>query len=320
MRRGVAAAGRTLIAAGVLVLLFVAYQLWGTGLAEARYQRRLTRQFEQSLAAGALPAATATSTTAAGGAPTTGPPTTAPLAPPAPPAGDAVAIIKIPDIGVEKAVIEGVTLGFLKRGPGHYPGTPLPGQSGNAAIAGHRTTYGAPFGRLDDLETGDVILVTTRQGRFRYEVTGKQVVRPDDTSVLGATEDNRLTLTTCHPRYSAARRLVVVAELTGEAAEPAPPPVVEDGPAAPGAPSGTVPTTAPRSLAGAEGESGLSGGGAGNGPAVAWGLAAAAVWALTWLAGRRWRRWPAYLAGTPVFLVVLFVFYENLNRLLPGNY
>ncbi|HSH23129.1 MAG TPA: hypothetical protein VK975_03620, partial [Acidimicrobiales bacterium] len=65
---------------------------------------------------------------------------------------------------------------------------------------------------------------------------------------------------------------------------------------------------------------GLSGAGASNGPAIAWGLAAAAVWALTWLAGRRWRRWPAYALGTPVFLVVLFVFFENFSRLLPSNF
>ena len=340
IRRVVAGVGRSLIAAGVIILLFVAYQLWGTGLTEARHQRELTREFEQSL----LEAATTTTTTAttttapvATGpspttAPTTAPPATLPAAPPPTPEGNAVAIIRIPGIGLEKAVVEGVSLPALKRGPGHYPDTPLPGQPGNAAIAGHRTTYGAPFSRLAELDPGDPILVTTRQGRFRYEVASKTVVRPSETSVLDATDDDRLTLTTCEPRFSAARRLIVVATLVGEAAElpPAPPPTtVPTVPptTTPGSPTtvattaaSTVPPTtrAPRSLA--EAEAGLSGESASNGPAIVWGLLAAAVWILTWLAGRLWRRWPAYLLGTPVFLVVLFVFFENFNRLLPANY
>jgi sortase A len=241
-----------------------------------------------------------------------------------------VAIIRIPGIGLEKAVVEGVSLPALKRGPGHYPDTPLPGQPGNAAIAGHRTTYGAPFSRLDELDRGDPILVTTRQGRFRYEVSSKTVVRPSETSVLDASDDNRLTLTTCEPKFSAARRLIVVATLVGEATEPPPattattavttaPPATAQEPPPTEATTTTPPTTrAPRSLA--EAEAGLSGESAPNGPAVVWGLLAAAVWVLTWLAGRWWRRWPAYLLGAPVFLVVLFVFFENFNRLLPANY
>ncbi|MGQ0521656.1 MAG: class E sortase [Actinomycetota bacterium] len=345
IRRGVAALGRTMISAGVLILLFVAYQLWGTGLAEARAQRQLNKEFEALLAG---PASTTTTTTAppvttapAGPdstvAATTTTTTQAPLSQGAapPPAGDAVAIIKIPKIGVQKAVVQGVTLGLLKRGPGHYPDTPMPGQPGNAAIAGHRTTYGAPFGRLDDLEPGDPILVTTRQGRFRYEVIRSQVVSPDETSVLRQGDENLLTLTTCHPRFSASRRLIVVARLTGEAAElPEPvttttttPPTTAPAPAAtaPTVPTTVAPTTTttePASLLDLEegGEDGLSGRSAANGPAIAWGLAAALVWLLTWLAGKRWRRWPAYLVGTPVFLVVLFVFFENFSRLLPSNY
>ncbi|MFP5375722.1 MAG: class E sortase [Acidimicrobiia bacterium] len=327
IRRVVRGLGRTLIAAGVLILLFVAYQLWGTGLAEARHQRQLTRQFERSLLeAPATTTTTATTAPAATPSPSDPPttPATLPAGPPPTPEGDAVALIRIPSIGVDKAVVEGVSLAALKRGPGHYPGTPLPGQPGNAAIAGHRTTYGAPFSRLDQLGPGDPILVTTRQGRFRYEVSSTRVVQPSETSVLDPTGDDRLTLTTCEPKFSAARRLVVVADLVGEAAEPppAPPPVATTTPEAPGPPAtpATGPATpAPRSLAEAE-EAGLSGESASNGPAVAWGAAAAAVWLLTWLGGRRWRRWPAYLVGAPVFFVVLFVFFENLNRLLPANY
>ena len=122
-----------------------------------------------------------------------------------------MARIRIPDIGVDKIVVEGVQVSDLKRGPGHYPDTPLPGQPGNAAIAGHRTTYGAPFNRLDELEPGDEILVTTAQGAFRYEVQRQLIVSPDQVEVLDDFGDDRLTLTACHPKYSARQRIVVVA-------------------------------------------------------------------------------------------------------------
>ena len=326
-----------MISAGVLILLFVAYQLWGTGLAEARSQRKLKKQFEQLLAA---PSATTTSTSTPATTAVTGGPvstavtaavTTAPVdaAPPSAPVGGAVAILKIPKLGVEKAVVQGVSLGLLKKGPGHYPTTPMPGQPGNAAIAGHRTTYGAPFFRLNELDPGDPIFVTTRQGRFEYEVTRKMVVRPNETAILRPSDDNRLTLTTCNPRFSAAQRLVVIAVLKGEAADvPPPPPVTTTVPpvTAPGATTTagatTTTTTRPLSLEDFETaeEEGLSGQNAANGPAVTWGLGAAGVWLLTWLVGRKWKRWPAYLVGTPIFLVVLFVFFENFSRLLPANF
>ena len=206
--------------------------------------------------------------------------------------------MRIPRIGMEKAVVQGVSLPELKKGPGHYPDTPMPGQPGNAAIAGHRTSYGAPFYRLDEVQAGDQLLVTTRQGKFEYVVTERKVVGPDETSVLEATPDNRLTVTTCHPRFSASQRLVVVAALKGVAAEPSPP---------------IGPSLAPV-------RAGLSGGNASNGPAIAWGTGAALTGLLVWLLGRLWRRWPAWLLGTPVLLVVLFYFFENFSRLLPANY
>jgi sortase A len=278
IRRAVGGLGRALIVSGVLILLFVAYQLWGTGLAEDRSQDRLTKQFNQVLAA---------------------PLTDQGQAPP-PPEGEAVALIKIPKIGLEKAVVQGVGLHELKKGPGHYPTTPMPGQPGNVAVAGHRTTYGAPFFRLDEMQGGDPILMTTRQGAFRYEVTERKIVTPNQTEVLDPSDDNRLTLTTCNPRFSASQRLVVVAALKDNAATPS-----ADVPAAP------APAVDP---------AGLSGDDAARGPAVAWGAFAALVGLLTWLVGRRWRRWPAYLLGAPVFLVVLFFFFENFSRLLPANY
>jgi sortase A len=150
-----------------------------------------------------------------------------------------VAILRIPVLGLEKAVVEGVSSRELAQGPGHYPDTPLPGQAGNAAIAGHRTTYGAPFNHLDGLHAGDDIWVTTLQGQFHYEVVDSRVVNPHDISLLGPTTDNRLTLTTCHPEYSASERYVVIAELVGD---PVPAPVEPDQ--MPSSPSGTEPAPA----------------------------------------------------------------------------
>jgi sortase A len=325
--------GRMLIAMGTLILLFVVYELWGTNIAEARSQRTLKKEFLAQLARPA-PRVTVPATTAPPVAvPTTvavatsAPPDTAP---PPVPTGEAVAIIKIPRIGVEKAVVEGVGVPDLKKGPGHYPGTPLPGQPGNAAIAGHRTTYGAPFNRIDELQPGDPIIITTRQGRFRYEVMDKKVVRPSDVSVLQPTADNRLTMTTCNPKYSAAQRLVVISRLVGTAAEapalPPPPPAAATGPGhgPPTTVSGPARADQPTvslgpGLAGEGPAAGLSGATSARTPAVLWGLVCALFVLGVWLLGRGWRRWPAYLLGTPVFLVLLYFFFENVSRLLPAN-
>ena len=145
------AIGRGLVTIGILILLFVAYQLWGTGLYEAREQNRAEVRVRQGAGQGegreARRDATATTTTT--------------LPPPPPPDGEAVGIIRIPKIGVDRAVVQGIGVPDLRKGPGHYPATPLPGQLGNAAIAGHRTTYGAPFNRLDELAVGDPILIAT---------------------------------------------------------------------------------------------------------------------------------------------------------------
>ena len=282
VRRVVAGIGRALIFLGVLILLFVAYQLWGTGISEARDQKHLKEEFKT--AQQAPPPSTGTT-------PTTLPPT---------PEGDAVAIIDIPKINVNKAVVEGVGVEDLKKGPGHYPSTPMPGQKGNAAIAGHRTTYGHPFYDLDALKPGDDIFVSTRQGKFQYKVDHSMNVDPHDVAVLDPTPDNILTLTTCTPRFSAAQRLIVVSKLIGNAVEaPAP-----------------SPTTPVKVLA----KAGLSGHQAAKAPAVQWALLAAVVFFGTWYFSRRWRKWPAWFIGTPIFLFVLFFFFENVSRLLPPNF
>lgn len=304
--------GRSCISAGVLTLLFVVYQLWGTGLREAQAQNRLESEFEEVVGDAGEPissddGATATTST------TFGPP------PPPPAEGDAVARIVIPDIGVDKIVVEGVTLEDLKQGPGHYPDTPMPGQAGNAAVAGHRTTYGGPFNRIDELEDGDEILVTTAQGSFRYAVSGQQIVSPSQVEVLNNHGDNRLTLTACHPKYSASQRIIVTATLVG--------------PTAPAA--DTPPDQAdPGQIPGSEGEgdddesasgqtidsAGLSGEGASAWPAVLLAIACGFVWIAAWVLGLLWQRWPAYAVCLPLFMVMLFYFFESFSRLLPANY
>jgi sortase A len=312
LARVLGAIGRVCITAGVLILLFVAYQLWGTGIREAQAQNALESEFEDQ-----LDAAEGTATTTLPDepdAPADAPAVTEPLPPPPPPAdGDAVARLRIPAIGVDKIVVQGVHVSDLKRGPGHYPDSPLPGQAGNAAIAGHRTTYGAPFNHLDELSEGDEILVTTAQGAFRYEVQRQLIVNPDQVEVLDDFGDNRLTLTACHPKYSARQRIVVVASLAGEAA-PGPATGPTDD-ANPGNDSGIESDGGGQTI-----DAGLGGERASAWPAIVLGVACALIWIAAWLLGKVWRKWPAYLVGLPVFLVVLFFFFENFSRLLPANF
>lgn len=125
--------------------------------------------------------------------------------------GDPIGTIRIPAIGVDKVIVSGIGVDELRTGPGHYPDTPAPGQPGNTAIAGHRTTYGAPFGDLDQLETGDVIHVTTSAGTYTYTVDGIVIIEPDDMTVLAQDSGRRLTLTACHPKGSRSHRIVVQA-------------------------------------------------------------------------------------------------------------
>ena len=321
--------GRVLIGSGALILLFVVYQLWGTSIHEQRAQNSLRSEFEIALVV----------------SPEFGPP------PPPAEDGDAIAQIRIPRIGITKTVVEGVTADALKDGPGHYPGTPLPGQAGNAAIAGHRTTYGHPFLKLDELGENDLIYVTTLQGSFVYRVSETLIVSPKDVFVLDASQDNRLTLTTCHPRYSARKRLIIMAVLIGEPAESGDdqrdPPVEvtlasedfettatttrsldpedldleESDPDVAVVAAVTTTTATPASIQ----EGGLISatplsidGEAGNRwPAILLGLLASAIAFVIWYIAQRWRQWPTYALGAPVFLVSLFFFFEAFYALLP---
>ena len=126
-------------------------------------------------------------------------------------AGDAIGRISIPSVGVSEYVVEGTGTGDLRKGPGHYPSTPLPGERGTTAIAGHRTTYGAPFRRLDDVSAGDRVTVDMPYGRFVYRVQGTKIVDDQELSVLDRRSYDRLVLSACHPLYSAAQRIIVFA-------------------------------------------------------------------------------------------------------------
>ncbi len=124
--------------------------------------------------------------------------------------GDSLTRIKIPAIDLDTVVVEGITPSALRAGAGHYPQTPLPCENGNVSIAGHRTTYGRPFGNLDMLKPGDTIELTTPIGGCVYQVSkAPWPVAPTDLSVVDPTGERSLTLTTCHPKGSAAQRLIV---------------------------------------------------------------------------------------------------------------
>ncbi len=317
--------------------------------------------------------------------------------------GSAIARIQIPAIGVDKTVVEGVRVGDLRKGPGHYPTTPIPGQAGNAAIAGHRTTYGAPFGDIDELEPGDQIIVTTIQGQFTYEVAvqgeghGHFIVAPHQVEVLDQDfrdHPNRLTLTACHPKGSARQRIIVVAALVGDpaptysrpgqedlaapelasenldettdteqtvTATPVPAPTKEatpapvpteqpENPTSDAAPTEAAPTEAAptpaatpaanepqpaepvpdptpapeeqeeqeeEGVAGSFGE-GLDGDSDGMVPAILWGLAALAIWLFALFLGQRWKKLPAYALSALPFLVVMFMAFWHIDRVLPS--
>ena len=209
--------GQSLITLGVVVLLFCVYELWGTGLVTERGQDRLDEQLRDAWADSPTPAEAFR-----------------PAADPLP--GQAFARLHVPSLpGVAPwAVVEGVGVADLKKGPGHMPGTALPGQLGNVVLSGHRTTYGAPFNRWDELAAGDRVVLENRDGWFTYTMLGSQVVAPSAVEVAlpvpnrpGAVPDaSLLTMTTCEPEYSAAERLIVTGRLTEHRPRDAGPPAV----------------------------------------------------------------------------------------------
>ena len=125
--------------------------------------------------------------------------------------GEALGRIVMPAIGVSEVFVEGTGAADLRTGPGHFPETPLPGERGTVAIAGHRTTYGAPFHDVDKLDRGDRIELRMPYGRFVYRVERLRIVPPTEISVTDRVDHDRLVLSACHPLYSAAQRIIVFA-------------------------------------------------------------------------------------------------------------
>jgi sortase A len=309
VRRTIAAIGRTLVTLGLLILLFVTYELWGTGIFTARAQSDLKHKFAKQLEDNPVLTAPTTRTT-----PTTsvtpGTPTTLdPRWQVAPPEGQPIGKIDIPKINVHWVFVEGVQLTDLDDGPGHYPGTPLPGQIGNAAIAGHRTTHGAPFYRINELKKGDRITIQTLAGKFVYAVTRDPFpVQPTDYYVVANSPGPMLTLTSCHPRYSAAERLVVKARLLAAvSSKPVAPPKFINGKKVKPPPKAQLATA-------------LEGQANSVVPSIAWGIVVAVVGLAWWLVFRRWRHPLTWLLGLVPFIPVLFVFYVYLERALPNGY
>ena len=201
IRRLVGWSGELLMTLGVLLLLFVAWQLWWTDVAANRAQTQIVQTLEDDFARG----------------------TPAPVLDNGIPAAigkdGAFAVVRIPRFGADYArpVIQGTGRPVLALGVGHYVGTAGPGQVGNFAVAGHRTTYGRPFHDIDRLEDGDRVVVETAGTVYVYEVTSREIVRPWEVDVIdpvpdqpgGTPSEALITLTSCHPKYSATERFVV---------------------------------------------------------------------------------------------------------------
>ncbi|HSD48245.1 MAG TPA: sortase [Actinomycetota bacterium] len=196
--------GRILRILGIVSLLaavaiggYLGWLLWGTGLTTRRAQSDLRQGFESRIATQD---------------PSAGPSADKVVKIP----GRAVAILVIPRMDLDMVVVEGTGTESLKKGPGHYTQTAYPWEdSGRVGIAGHRTTYGAPFWDLDKLREGDRITLETEFGIFEYQVTRHRIIVPSDSWVLDPTKQPTLVLTTCNPRFSAAQRLVVFADRVG---------------------------------------------------------------------------------------------------------
>jgi sortase A len=267
--------GKIMLGVGVFIALFALFEFSVSGLIHARAQRDRLREFKDVVASGVG--------TLASWSPATGTP---------------LGVLRIPAIGLQEVVSQGTTPDQLKGGPGHLRTSSLPGHVGNSVVEGRRTTYGDPFGSIDQLVQGNTIEVVTPQGPFTYLVVGKRVVLPGQPDVTGPSTDSRLTLVTSSPAVLARGRLAVIAKLQG-----APLPALER-------------TIAPLG----SDESGLSGDLGAFGPIVVWlEFLALAIVLGVMLRRRRWNRRVAYLLGMPIFLALVLLVFENLDRLLPAT-
>lgn len=214
--------GELCITAGLLVLLFLTWQLWWTDVTAGQEARASAGRLQEQWAAAPGPVRASAPEPSPSGAPQT-PPEPPVLAEPA--VGDAFAIVHVPRFGEGWSVAaeQGVVLqGVLNDGVlGHYPGTAMPGALGNFSLAGHRTTYGKPLSRIDELAPGDPVVVETADQWYVYRVRGSRIVLPSQVEVIAPNPDSPgaepverlLTLTACHPRFSARQRYIVHAVL-----------------------------------------------------------------------------------------------------------
>lgn len=218
MRRKIQILGWTLIWSGIFVFGYLGWQLIGTDLVNAGVQEAAHDELTSSIADAQriLPQPEVVDPVEYLGedGETTETPEPVEFHPEmAPERGEAFAFLRIRSIGVDEVVFEGVDRQTLKNGPGHMEGTPVPGQPGNSVLSGHRTTYGSPFFDFDLLEVGDPIEVQTTVGVHVYEIRDVEVVKPTDVWVTDDRPGGWLTLTTCHPKFSARERLIVWAEM-----------------------------------------------------------------------------------------------------------
>jgi sortase A len=263
-----------MIVAGLLLLSFVAYQLWGTGIVESRSQTAIAKQFVKPQ-------------------------------PIQPQLGGLVGRITIPSIGVSKYVVAGVRLKDLERGPGLFPGSPMPGQKGNVAIAGHRTTFGAPFSRIDELRGNERIILESKDGTFTYIVNGEpKIVLATDTAVAKTTNPDiaTITLVSCYPKWTSTKRIVVVATLDSTVLPLPATPLVTSEPIDQQSIAGWFhdPTAWPTVLF--------------------FGLALIVIRIVAGLMTRRGRRKIfVYPIAFSIFIPTLFLFFGGLARLLPAN-
>lgn len=263
----------SLALAGLFVLAFGVYEFAGTHILYDRAQHSLLTSFKEQAREGA------------------------PGASPSAQEGDPVALIAIPRIGLDGVVVEGSSPSDLQAGPGHFRGSPMPGEFGNVVIAARRTTYGGPFRDLDHLVNGDRLTVTTSQGVFTYQVSGVAHTGAGAPEALNATLDSRLTLITSDPAYVPDGRLAVVAMLRGD----------------------PVDVPGDRRVPFSSADLGLAGDPVSLAPTLLWALLAAACVLMTWRTGRRWPARLRFLLAGPVVVALLLLLFSSADRLLPGT-
>lgn len=315
--------GKFLIGLGILTALFIPYELVYTNHLEAVTQATAKKQIDKVLPV-TIPDIYTTKLP-------TGPAVPVPSQP-QPAVNSWIGLLQIPKINLSMTIIQGTNSGQLRMGPGHYINTATLGSNGNAAIAGHRTTWGRPFRYLDHLTANDPIIVTTTQGRFLYRVIDSRVVQPTDLGVLAPSATPILTLTTCNPPYSAVTRLVVVARLAAVDRPKAPArgpsvPVINPNTGKPivnphaGSTTTTTTTTVPIVLPKAQNVAIHESWGSTWGVALMTGLV---IWLLWWIfvrlkGGPLWTK--VAMVGVAFLTVpLLLIFYGAVTLILPAGY